>query len=102
MGKRKRETPRSTIRAALRRLWLRSRERAEALRRTGYCCQNCGIKQSRAKGKEISLEVHHVNHVSANIEQAIDAVYACLIHPADQLMPLCKDCHNKIHSDFRK
>ena len=58
-GKRLPNTPRSKVRAALRQLWLRSRERAAALKREKYTCQRCGVKQSKAKGKEQKVEVHH-------------------------------------------
>ena len=44
MGKRLEYTPNSKIRQALRQLWLRSRERASALKRDKYTCQICGDK----------------------------------------------------------
>lgn len=42
-------------------IWLRSIERSQALKRTHYCCEVCGVKQSRAKGKEQVITVHHKN-----------------------------------------
>ncbi len=74
MSKRLPNTPRSTVRAALRQLWLRSRERAAALKRDQYTCQVCGRKQSKAKGKEFDVQVHHKDGIG-NWEQVIDSVY---------------------------
>ena len=95
MGKKLASTPRSRVRAALRALWLRSRERAAALKRTGNTCECCGVKQSAAKGREVKLEVHHLNGVEW--EQMIDYVYRHLLCDPKHLMPLCKDCHQKEH-----
>jgi 5-methylcytosine-specific restriction endonuclease McrA len=96
MGKRKLTTPRTQIRAALRRLWLRSRERAAALRRTEYKCERCGIKQSRAKGKEVYVEVHHKDGVAWS--DLVDLVFERLL-PSDpeKLEVLCKECHKQEH-----
>ena len=97
MGKKLFYTPSSQIRTALRRLWLRSRERSATLRREGYCCQECGRKQSKAKGKEFAVEVHHTYGITnwAEIEQAIRI---WLLTGPDDLEVLCKACHAKIHS----
>ncbi len=93
--KRKPVTPRSQVRSALRRLWLRSRERAEALKRDHYTCQDCGKKQSRAKGREFSVEVHHLDgHV--DWEKIIDYVRRHLLVEVKALETLCKDCHEKV------
>jgi 5-methylcytosine-specific restriction endonuclease McrA len=94
MGKRLPTTPRSRVRAALRQLWLRSRERAAALKRDGYSCHDCGKKQSRAKGKEIYVEVHHIDGIKW--EQLIDMVYEMLLCNPDGLITMCEDCHDKI------
>ncbi len=53
------ETKKSQIRAALRLLWLRSKERAEALKRDKYTCQKCNRKQSKKIGFEFKVQVHH-------------------------------------------
>ncbi len=93
MGKRQLNTPRSQVRSALRRLWLRSRERQSALKRDDYKCQKCGIKQSRAKGKEVYVEVHHKIKIR-NWEKIIDIIYQeLLINPA-WLETLCVKCHD--------
>jgi predicted HNH restriction endonuclease len=96
VGKRLPYTPSSTIRTALRRLWLRSRERSAALRREGYCCQACGVKQSKAKGREVAVEVHHTAGAIcwAEIEAAIRM---WLLTDPEDLEVLCLKCHDKRH-----
>ena len=91
MPKRSPRTPRSQIRSALRRLWLRSRERASALKRDGYSCQECGKKQSKAKGREVFVEVHHLEDNMIDHITDLIAMYL-LCHP-DGLQCLCKGCH---------
>lgn len=89
--KKKPYTPRSRIRASLRQLWLRSRERAAALKRDKYTCQKCGKKQSRKKGCEIYVQVHHKEGI--NWEGLIDLVAERLLQTPDKLETLCEDCH---------
>jgi 5-methylcytosine-specific restriction endonuclease McrA len=94
MRKRKSDrTTRSQIRQALRRLSLRSRERAAALKRDNYTCQRCGKKQSKAKGREVSVEVHHVNGVQW--DTLVDCVYEMLLCHPDDMITLCVDCHKR-------
>jgi len=95
MGKRLPYTPNSRIRSALRQLWLRSRERAAALERTGNCCENCGIKQSRAKGREVYLEVHHLEGIG-NWEKVIAVIREEILCDEEKLQVLCKACHVEI------
>jgi len=92
--RRKLTTPRSQVRSALRRLWLRSRERQAALKRDRYTCQECGVKQSRAKGREMKVEVHHVEGV-LNWELMFDYVYRHLLCDPKYLETLCKECHER-------
>lgn len=87
-------TPRSRVRAALRQLWLRSRERAAALKRDKYTCQICGVKQSRAKGKEVYVEVHHKQGI-LDWDTIIDLVMQHILVSPDNLEVLCKECHEK-------
>jgi predicted HNH restriction endonuclease len=94
MGKRLPYTPNSRIKSALRQLWLRSRERAAALKRDGYTCQCCGIKQSRAKGREVYVEVHHAEGV-LNWDHLYTAIRHWLLCNPEHLVTLCKDCHKK-------
>ena len=95
MGKRSLGTPRSKVRAVLHQLFLRSRERASAIKRDSYTCRNCKVKQSKAKGKEISVEIHHVNPVEW--EKLIDHVYETLLCDPKYLATLCHDCHKFEH-----
>ena len=93
-------TPRSQIRSALRQLWLRSRERAAVLKASNYTCRECGVKQSRAKGKEVKIEVHHQEGV-CNWEKIFEIIYSELLCNPKMLRVLCPDCHKKIKkSDF--
>lgn len=89
-------TPRGKVRAALRQLFLRSRERAAALKASGHCCEACGVKASKAEGREVAIEVHHREGV-ANWEQLIDMVYAELLCDPELLRVLCKSCHDFEH-----
>lgn len=101
MGKRLENTPRSAIRAAVRRLWARSRERNATLKRDHYTCQvpGCGRKQSRAEGKEIHVEVHHKK--GCDWEQIIDLIAEKILQPPDDLETVCKECHKKMAPESR-
>jgi 5-methylcytosine-specific restriction endonuclease McrA len=87
------KTPRARVKSALRQLWLRSRERAMALHRDAYTCQECGKKQSRRKGNEIKVEVHHLNGIEW--EQMIDYIYRHLLVNYKELITMCKECHKE-------
>ena len=89
------ETPKNIIVRHLRQLWLHSRERGEALKRDGYCCVRCGVKQSKAKGKEQKVEVHHKEGV-LNWDEIVDMIRAQLLCDSDKLETLCPDCHDKL------
>lgn len=90
MGRKQPNTPRSKIRSALRQLWLRSRERAKVLKEAKYTCK-CGKKQSRAKGKEVYVEVHHLKEI--DWEDLINLVFERLLNPKQEC--ICKECHAK-------
>jgi len=85
-------TTKSQITIALRRLWLRSRERASALKRDKYTCQNCGVKQSKAKGKEQKVQVHHKNGIT-NWNEIINCIRKNLLCNPENLETLCPNCH---------
>jgi 5-methylcytosine-specific restriction endonuclease McrA len=83
-------------------VWLRSRERAAAIKRDKYTCQNlgCGKKQSVAKGKEVKVQVHHIDGM--NWDALLDAVYASgLFCDPEHLITLCEDCHDKITEEIK-
>lgn len=94
MGKRLEYTPNSKIKAALRMLFLRSRERNTALKRDKYTCQTCGAKQSRASGREVYVEVHHKSGV-LNWNELYKAIREYLLCHPDHLEVLCKECHER-------
>jgi len=91
MGKRQSATPRSQVRSALRKLWLRSRERQAALKRDKYSCQFCGVKQSRKKGAEVYVEVNHLDGIEWN--QILEYIFKHLLVDPQKLEVLCKPCH---------
>jgi 5-methylcytosine-specific restriction endonuclease McrA len=95
MAKRSLSTPRSQVRSAIRQLWLRSRERQGALKRDHYTCQECGKKQSKAKGREVAVEVHHKS-IDMKWETVIDYIMGNMLCSPDNLVTLCKGCHGKI------
>jgi len=88
-------TPKSIIVHQLRQLWLRSRERAEALRSSQYCCVHCGVKKSVKKGFEQKIEVHHKEGV-CNWDKIIEVIREQLLCSPDKLEALCPGCHDKI------
>lgn len=95
MGKKLLYTPRSKVRAGIRQIWMRSRERCQALKNAKYCCEICKVKQSKAKGKEQKIEVHHINGV--DWEQLIDLFYKKILVDPIKLRVVCPNCHKKIH-----
>jgi 5-methylcytosine-specific restriction endonuclease McrA len=84
-------TPTSRIRGDLRRLWLRSRERAAAVKREKNTCQRCGAKGSVAKGREVAIEVHHKEGI--RWDEMVDYIRARLLIDPEGLEVLCKECH---------
>jgi len=98
MGKKLLNTPKSRIRAALRQLFLRSRERAAALKRESNTCEHCKRKASKAKGKEFSVEVHHKEGV-CNWSAIFELIYQQLLCSPDLLQVLCKECHLDTHEN---
>jgi predicted HNH restriction endonuclease len=89
-------TPNSRIRALLHLLFMRSRERASALKAGKYTCCKCGVKQSKAKGKEQKVQVHHKKGV-LNWEKLFLLVREYLLVDPSQMEVLCPKCHEKEH-----
>jgi len=86
-------TPNSQIRNSLRQLWLRSRERSQAIKREHNTCQRCGAKGSVARGREVKIEVHHKGVGVANWEAVILAIRQHLLTDPSNLEVLCFECH---------
>ena len=99
MGKRVPYTPTSRITAMCRVLWLRSRERAAAIKRESGCCQVCGAK-GRAKetcnGPKVALEVHHERPPSW--ERIHKVIREELLQEPEVLTVFCKSCHTGFHN----
>jgi len=93
-SRKKPATPRSKVRAALTMLFLRSRERAAAIKRDKNTCRYCGKKGSKAKGCEVHTECHHIN--GAHKDRIIDMIYEHLLCHPDYLEVVCRECHQKI------
>ena len=87
------QTSDAQIRSHIRQLWLRSKERAEALKRANYSCNKCGVKQSKAQGREQKVEVHHLQENGINWERVINVIREELLN--DNLEVLCPDCHRE-------
>jgi hypothetical protein len=84
-------TPRYRVKSALRLLWLRSIERSTALKRDCYACLACGAKQSKAKGREVPVEVHHLDGI--DWDEIIDLIIERLLVDPDRLETRCVPCH---------
>jgi 5-methylcytosine-specific restriction endonuclease McrA len=88
-------TPKSKIKNAIRQVWLRSRERAAALKREHYTCERCGVKQSKARGKEVVVNVHHKNGI--DWDGITEDIRKRVLQTPDAYEVLCEDCHGKEH-----
>jgi len=90
-SRRKARTPRSRVKHTLQKLFLTSRERHQALKRDRYSCVRCGIKQSRAKGKHVYVEVDHIDGI--DWEALINLIYERVLVSPEKLQTLCKADH---------
>lgn len=98
MGKRLPHTPKSQIRNALRQLWLRSRERAAALRNAGHACEHCGAKfraKTTRNGPACKGHVHHKDGI--DWDGITDLIAQRILHHPDRLQALCDECHGAEH-----
>jgi 5-methylcytosine-specific restriction endonuclease McrA len=90
MGKKLPYTPKSRIASWIRRGWTQSRERAKIIKEANYTCNQCGRKQSRAKGKIVKIEVHHIDKI--NWENVIRIIREEVLDKPQEV--LCKECHH--------
>ena len=93
-------TPRSRIKNALRQVWLRSRERAAALKAAGHSCERCGVKASVARGREVKLQVHHRDGICW--DGIVDAIIAAMLPDPSRLEAVCEGCHHEEHGKGEK
>lgn len=100
MGKKLPYTPTSKIKNYLRMLWLRSRERSAAIKRENGCCQKCGKKQSKRRGAEVRIEVHHIKGVKW--KEIIEYIREHLLCHPDLLEVHCEGCHEEYHEQNRE
>lgn len=89
MGKKLPYTPASRISHYVRLCWLRSRERAKVLKDGKYTCCQCHRKQSRAKGNELKVEVHHKKRI--NWKKIVEYIRKEVLDRPQEI--LCVDCH---------
>ena len=65
--------------------------RLEVLRDSNYECVECKRLGKVVTDVHTVLEVHHVEYLENHPERALDI---------DNLIVLCKECHNKVHKRF--
>jgi hypothetical protein len=108
-AKKKRKPPTKTshamVMAVLRRyVWLRSPERRAALKSTDNHCADCCDKFTRAKGREVLPNVHHLDAIEdvvidgVSVYQAVEVVRQAMTCDPSRLVPLCKGCHLVRHA----
>ena len=93
--KKKPHTPRSRVKAFLRRLSLHSRERAAVMKKAGYRCLDCDAKQSKARGKEVKVEAHH--NPPIDWDGIVDLIFERILDAPQEI--LCEACHRKAHEN---
>jgi hypothetical protein len=98
MGKKKTSTPRSRVKNALRMVWLRSRERAAVIKAQDHTCRHCGKRESKAKGREIKIQVHHLGGI--DWDGIVDLIFERMLWPdVTRYEVLCVECHAKEHGN---
>ena len=85
----KTRTERTKIGAALRRIFMYSRERYQAKKRANGKCEQCGAEEP--------LNCHHIDPIGESWDDIIDLIMNRILCPPEKLICLCKACHNKAH-----
>lgn len=76
-------------------MFLRSKERNACLQRDNYTCQVCHRKQTKKKGQELKVQVHHKEGIDV-WNNIINLIQEQLLCDPDKLQTLCEDCHSNI------
>ena len=98
--KKKPITPNSQITNVIRKLWLFSRERRERLRLDDSTCWTCRRKGSKASGREVAVEVHHIEPVQ--MKKILEVIRRELLVGPEKLATYCKECHKAEHKKGEK
>jgi len=99
--KQHKRTPDTMLRSWLRRwVWSKCCEKSYTNRREGYCCEHCGVKNSRAKGKEVRVIVHHQKLI--NWDKIFKVLRRELLVSPNQLTCLCDECHKAEHKRMKE
>lgn len=93
------KTKKAIIVSGLRNIWLRSKERSNRLKLDDYTCKHCNRKQSKAKGQEFKVQVHHVNGIEW--DELVQLLRDKLLQDESCLLTLCKECHKKEENKIR-
>ena len=64
------------------------------MKRDNYSCTHCGVKQSKAKGKEQAIECHHLDGI-VEWDKIIDYIFRHVLVSPDKLETICPICHEK-------
>lgn len=78
-------------------IFLRSRERAAAVKRESGRCQSCGVKgrpKAIRNGPAVALQVHHLD--GGGIDEIMNLIYTRLLCHPSRLQVLCRACHEEI------
>lgn len=69
-----------------------------ALRRSGYRCERCGVKQSKAKGNVVVIDVHHKRPIGRWMDIIITLIVKFILTNPDNLECICHKCHEDEHN----
>lgn len=82
---------------------LRNRKRVEALIKMGGECVDCGLKYDGTNSHKFDFHHTDPSKKEGNISRELaDATEETRLKELDKCVLLCKPCHNKRHSDFKK